>query len=70
MIDALFMKLIGNKINSKIKSYKNSLGPFSEEEINYMLQMLEIKEENLKLFDESNNDSENDNNFVYRKVRR
>ena len=70
MIDALFMKLIGNKINLKIKSYKKSLGPFSEEEINYMLQMLEIKEENLKLFDDSNNDSENDNNFVYRKVRR
>jgi hypothetical protein len=68
MVDALYFKAIGKKINSKIKSYKESFGPFNEEEVNYMLQMLEIKEANLKLFDDS--DYEYDNNFTYRKVRR
>ena len=68
MVDALYFKVIGKKINSKIKSYKESFGPFNEEEVNYMLQMLEIKEANLKLFDDR--DYEYDNNFTYRKVRR
>lgn len=68
MVDALYFKAIGKKINSKIKSYKESFGPFNEEEVNYMLQMLEIKEANLKLFDDR--DYEYDNNFTYRKVRR
>lgn len=68
MVDAIYFKAIGKKINSKIKSYKESFGPFNEEEVNYMLQMLEIKKANLKLFDDS--DYEYDNNFTYRKVRR
>jgi len=68
-IDAISNILIGNKINLKLKKYAKSFGPFDERDVNYMIQMLEIKEENLNLLLNNNNDDDK-TRFSYRKVRR
>ena len=67
-IDAISSILIGNKINLKLKKYAKSFGPFDERDVNYMIQMLEIKQENLNLL--LNNNDDDKTGFSYRKVRR